>query len=49
MLFFELRNMDGSSLVRKTMEKRLDNMLKNASQKSSRAIDEKVVSGLFGL
>jgi uncharacterized Zn finger protein len=49
MLFFELRDMDGSSLVRKTMEKRLDNMLKNASEKSSRAIDEKDVSDIFGL
>ncbi|HPR97396.1 MAG TPA: SWIM zinc finger family protein [Thermotogota bacterium] len=49
MLFFELRDMDGASLVRKSMEKRLDNMLKNAHIKSNRTIDEKDIFNIFGV
>ncbi|HOO33713.1 MAG TPA: hypothetical protein PLO84_12495 [Thermotogota bacterium] len=49
MLFFELRDLDGTALIKKSMEKRLNNMLKNAHLKSKRAIDEKDVFDLFGI
>jgi uncharacterized Zn finger protein len=49
MLFFELRDINGQELVKKSMEKKLDSMLKNAGKKSTRTIDEKDISDLFGL
>lgn len=47
MLFFELRNLDRATLVKKSMK--IDSMLKNAGKKSSRAISEEKISQLFGL
>lgn len=49
MLFFELRNINGAELVKKTVEQKVDKMLKNAKKKSDRQIPEKDLSGLFGL
>ncbi|GAU75568.1 SWIM zinc finger family protein [Fusibacter sp. 3D3] len=49
MLFFELRNLDGQALIQKSMESRLENMLKNAGKKSDREIAEADLSELFGL
>ncbi len=49
MLFFELRDIDSTELVKKSMEKKLDNMLKNADKKSERKIAEKDVFDLFGI
>lgn len=49
LLFFELRDLDGMELVKKSMEKRLDNMLKNAGKTSGRAIAEEEVFGIFGV
>ncbi len=49
MLFFELRNIDGKELVKKTIENKLGSMLKNANLKSKRQIPEKELSKLFGL
>jgi len=49
MLFFELRDIDSMELVKKSMEKKLDNMLKNAGKKSERKIDEKDVFDIFGI
>ena len=49
MLFFELRALDGQELVRKSMEQKLESMLKNAGKKSRREIADKDVSGIFGL
>ena len=49
LLFFELRAMDGKELVRKSMEQKLESMLKNANKKSRREIADKDVSSLFGL
>ena len=48
-LFFELREIDSMELVKKSMEKRLDNMLKNADKKSERKIADKDVFDLFGI
>jgi len=49
MLFFELRDIDSKELVRKSVEQKLDSMLKNADKKSKREIAEKDVSDIFGL
>lgn len=48
-LFFELRDIDSMELVKKSMEKKLDNMLKNADKKSERKIADKDVFDLFGI
>lgn len=49
MLFFELRGLDGQELVRKSMEQKLESMLKNAGRKSSREIADEDISDIFGL
>ncbi len=49
MLFFELRDIDSKELIRKSVEQKLDSMLKNAGKKSKREIDEKDISEIFGL
>ena len=49
MLFFELRNLDGQELVRKSMALKLESMLKNAGKKSNREISDADLSDLFGL
>lgn len=49
MLFFELRDIDVNALIQKTVEEKLDSMLKNARKKSERAIGEDRVGELFGL
>ncbi len=49
LLFFELRSIDSTELVKKSMEKKLDNMLKNAGRKSARQIAEEDISEIFGI
>jgi uncharacterized Zn finger protein len=49
MLFFELRGLDGQELVRKSMEQKLESMMKNAGKKSDREIADKDISDIFGL
>lgn len=49
MLFFELRDIDSKELVRKSVEQKLDSMLKNAGKKSKREIAEKDITEIFGL
>lgn len=49
MLFFALRDIDGQMLIRKSMERKLESMLKNASKKSKREIAAKDISDIFGL
>ena len=49
MLFFNLRDLDGQELIRKSMEQKLESMLKNAGKKSKREIADEDVSDLFGL
>lgn len=49
MLFFELRGLDGQELVRKTMEKKIESMLKNAGKKSKREIPDEDIEDLFKL
>jgi len=49
MLFFVLRGLDGLELVRKSLEDRVDSMLKNAGKMSPRTIPEKDLKDLFHL
>lgn len=49
MLFFTLRNIEASVLIKKSIEAKLDSMLKNAGKKSKRAIDEKSIYDIFGV
>jgi len=49
MLFFELRDIDSQELVRKSVEQKLESMLKNAGKKSKREIAESDISDIFGL
>ncbi|QNO14081.1 SWIM zinc finger family protein [Alkalicella caledoniensis] len=49
MLFFELRDLDGQELVKKTMEAKIDIMLVNVGKKSEREVAEDDIVGLFGL
>lgn len=49
LLFFELRDIDGQELIRKSMEQRIESMLKNAGRKSKRGIAAKDIPGIFGL
>lgn len=49
MLFFELRDINSQELVKKSVEQKLESMLKNASKKSKREIAEKDISDIFGL
>lgn len=49
MLFFELRDIDSKELVTKSVEQKVESMLKNAGKKSKREIDENDISKLFDL
>lgn len=49
MLFFELRDIDSIELVKKSMESKLDSMLKNADKASKRRLADKDVFDLFGI
>jgi uncharacterized Zn finger protein len=50
-LFFTLRNINFSELLKKSVEEKIDSMLKNANKKSGRTIDgaDTDIAGLFGL
>lgn len=49
MLFFELRDIDSEKLLKKSMESKLEYMLKNSRNKSKRGIAEEDVFDLFGI
>lgn len=49
LLFFELRDIDSQELIKKSIETKLDNMLKNAGKKSNREISDEDVFDLFGI
>ncbi|GHS99628.1 hypothetical protein AGMMS50276_23620 [Synergistales bacterium] len=48
-LFFTLRDVDFSALIKKSVEDKMKNMLKNANQKSKRIINDIDIAGLFGI
>jgi uncharacterized Zn finger protein len=49
MLFFTLRSIDFSELLKKSVDEKIDGMLKNAGRKSDRTIDDADITELFGL
>jgi uncharacterized Zn finger protein len=49
LLFFTLRGIDFSALLKKSVEEKMENMLKNAGKKSARIIDDADIAGLFGV
>lgn len=49
MLFFTLRDIDTSVLIKKSIEAKLESMLKNADKKSKREIDENSIHDIFGV
>lgn len=48
-LFFKLRAIDFQDLLKKSMEDKMQSMLKNADKKSDRVIDDAEVFDLFGV
>lgn len=48
-LFFKLRDIDFEELLKKSMEDKMQSMLKNADKKSKRVIDDNEVFDLFGI
>jgi uncharacterized Zn finger protein len=48
-LFFTLRGIDFSELLKKSVDEKIDSMLKNAGRKSGRTIDDADITELFGL
>lgn len=49
LLLFELRGVDSTALIKKSMEAKLESMLKNVTHKSQRSIEEEEALDLFGL
>lgn len=49
LLFFTLRGVEIQDLIRRSVEKRMESMLKNARKKSGRAISDGEVHDLFGI
>ena len=49
LLFFKLRDIKFEELLKKSIEEKIDSMLKNADKKSSRVIDDADISELFGV
>ena len=48
-LFFKLRDIDFQELLKKSMEEKMQSMLKNSDKKSKRTIDDENVFDLFGV
>ncbi|MHC1682959.1 MAG: SWIM zinc finger family protein [Clostridiaceae bacterium] len=48
-LFFKLRDIDFQELLKKSMEEKMQSMLKNADKKSNRVIDDDDLFDLFGV
>ncbi len=49
MLFFTLRDLDGMELVKKSIEKKLGDILENAEKKSKRQISDQDISDIFNI
>lgn len=49
MLFFKLRDIDFEALLKKTIDRKIDNLLENAGRKTPRVMDGADIAGLFGL
>jgi uncharacterized Zn finger protein len=49
LLFFTLRGIDPTDLIKKSVDEKMKSLLANAKKKSRRAIDEKDVARIFGV
>jgi uncharacterized Zn finger protein len=49
LLFFTLRGIDPTGLIKKSVDEKMKSLLANAKKKSRRAIDEKDVARIFGV
>lgn len=49
LLFFTLRDIGFEALLKKSAEEKVDSLLKNADKKTSRVLDDKVITDLFQL
>lgn len=49
LLFFTLRGIDVDKLIKSTMDEKLDDMLKNASKKSTKTVSKKATADLFDI
>jgi len=49
LLFFTLRDIDVEVLIKKSIEEKMNSMLKNADQKSERTIEDSEIFDLFGV
>jgi len=49
LLFFKMRGIDAPSLIKKSIEEKMKNMLEHADQRTSRVLDDDEVGDLFGL
>jgi uncharacterized Zn finger protein len=49
LLFFRLRGVDVKQLIKKTMDEKVNTMLKNTSRKSKREINSDKIQDIFGL
>ncbi|MDR1135546.1 MAG: SWIM zinc finger family protein [Clostridiales Family XIII bacterium] len=49
LLFFTLRNVDFTDLLKRSVEEKMDNMLKNADKKTSRMMGDADAKELFGI
>lgn len=49
LLFFQLRSLNYEELMRRSVESRLESMLKNAGQKTDRSLAEADIHDLFGI
>ena len=48
-LFFKLRNIEIEALINKSIEEKMDSMLKNSGQKTPRVIEDANIEELFGI
>lgn len=48
-LFFELRDINSNELIKESVERKLESMLKNAGKKSKREIPQKDIRDIFGI
>lgn len=48
-LFFKLRNIEIEELIKKSIEEKMENMLKNSGKKTRRVIKDADIGGLFGI
>jgi len=49
LLFFKLRSIDVGEFIKKSIDEKMRNMMKNAGAKTGRVIEDADISDLFGI